>query len=229
MIDNDGRSGFGETVAFNIPWYTEETFQTTSHLLKDVLMPLIKKNQIHHPKDVTGIFQSVKRNHMAKAGLEGAVWDLFAKKKAQSLANVIGGIRNKIDAGVSLGIEENIDNLLQKIDTYTKQGYKRIKLKVKPDYDLEVLKQVRHHFPNVPLMADANSCYTLHDTDHLKKFDAFNLMMIEQPLADDDIMDHAQLQREINTPICLDESICSFQDARILNCFKKAAKLSILK
>lgn len=214
-IDASGNSGFGESVAFPSPWYTEETTATNEHIMKDFLIPLLQNNPINHPDDVTDIFKPIKRNNMAKAAIEGAIWDLYAKQQGQTLAEALGGTKSEIDVGVSLGMQPTVAELLEDIDNHIKQGYKRIKLKIKPGQDLEVLQEVRSGFPNTPIMVDANSAYTLTDIDHLRKFDRLDLMMIEQPLAHDDCIDHAKLQQEINTPICLDESIHSYDDARL--------------
>ncbi|GAB4073841.1 o-succinylbenzoate synthase [Barrientosiimonas marina] len=213
-IDTEERSGFGESVAFPAPWYTEETVETNAHVMKDFLIPLLHENTISHPHDVREIFSPIKRNNMAKAALEGAIWDLDAKRKNQTLAEVLGGHKSEIDAGISIGIQPTIDDLLQKVGDHIQQGYKRIKLKIKPGSDVKTLREVRKQFPDIPIMADANSAYTLQDLNRLKQLDEFNLMMIEQPLAHDDITDHAQLQALIQTPICLDESIHSAADAR---------------
>lgn len=213
-IDENGNSGFGESVAFTSPWYTEETTATNEHVMKDFLIPMLQHTQFDHPDDLTGIFKPIKRNNMAKAAIEGAIWDLYAKQQGKTLAEALGGTKSEIDVGVSLGIQPTIDGLLEDIDNHINQGFKRIKLKIKPSQDLEVLQKVRRHFPTTQIMADANSAYTLHDMDHLKKFDELDLMMIEQPLAHDDIIDHAKLQQEMSTPICLDESIHSYDDAR---------------
>jgi len=213
-IDSEGNRGYGESVAFSTPWYTEETVQTTKHMINDFLIKILRENQITHPDDLSYLFAPIKRNNMAKAAIEGAIWDLYAKQKNTSLGNALGGKRTSIDVGISLGIQPTIKDLLQTIDKHVQNGYKRIKLKIKPGYDVDVLKEVRNHFPDTPIMADANSAYTLNDIEHLKKLDELNLMMIEQPLAHDDIVDHAELQKAINTPICLDESIHSVADAR---------------
>lgn len=214
VTDDKGNRGYGESVAFDSPWYTEETVQTNEHMLTDFLIELLHGQYISHPDEVTDLFSSIRRNHMAKAALEGAVWDVYAKRNEQTLAEALGGTKEEIDVGVSIGIKDSIDDLIQSIDTFVQAGYKRIKLKIKPGKDMEVLRQVRERFPDIPIMADANSAYTLDDIDHLKQLDQFDLMMIEQPLAHDDIVDHAQLQKELVTPVCLDESIGSFDDAR---------------
>ncbi|MER1998186.1 MAG: o-succinylbenzoate synthase [Lysinibacillus sp.] len=210
----DGLIGYGEGVAFTAPWYTEETVTSMEHVLTQFLIPAILNKEIAHPDDLQIIFNSIRRNAMAKACLEGAFWDLYAQRTKQSLAKAIGGTEKRITVGVSIGIQPTIEQLLSTIDAYLKEGYKRIKIKIKPGWDIDVVKAIRTQFGEIPLMVDANSAYTLKDIERLKELDAFNLLMIEQPLAYDDIVDHAKLQRVMTTPICLDESINSFDDAR---------------
>lgn len=214
IIDDQGNSGYGESVAFKTPWYTEETVKTCLHIMEDFLIPLLKDNKIEHPRDVSTLFKPIKGNNMAKSALETAVWDLYAKRENITLAEALGGTKEKIDVGIAVGIQSSTNELLRKINTHLESGYKRIKVKIKPGLDIELLNAIRDEFPDIPLMADANSAYSLNDIEHLKKLDQFNLMMIEQPLASDDIVDHATLQRNITTPICLDESILSLADAR---------------
>lgn len=213
-IDSYNNHGYGESVAFTSPWYTEETVKTNLHMMKDFLIPLIRENQFSHPGEIHKIFLPVKRNNMAKAALEGAIWDLYAKKKNIPLSRAIGGSKKKIEAGISIGIKSTINELLHIINNSLEEGYKRIKIKIKPGWDVELLREVRRHFPETAIMADANSAYTLKDLEHLRQLDEFNLMMIEQPLAHNDIIDHAKLQSKLATPICLDESITSLEDAR---------------
>ncbi|SFE04596.1 O-succinylbenzoate synthase [Lentibacillus persicus] len=212
--DDDGHKGFGESVAFSSPWYTEETVETTKHMIKDFLINIIRANKIQHPSEVRDLFKPVKRNNMAKAAVEGAIWDLYSKQQDITLAQALGGTKQTIEVGISLGIQPTVDELLKKISRHVEEGYKRIKIKIKPGWDYDVLKEVRKNFPDTQIMADANSAYTLDDIDHLRKLDELNLMMIEQPLAHDDIIDHAKLQSVIETPVCLDESIHSADDAR---------------
>lgn len=214
ISDNEGNKGYGESVAFISPWYTEETVETNIHMMRDFLIPILKENTINHPDDVSDLFKPIKRNNMAKAALETAIWDLYAKRQNQSLAKALGGKKERIDVGISIGIKETTEELINDINQYLEQGYKRIKMKIKPGKDINVLKEVREAFPHTPIMVDANSAYTLDDLDHLKQLDQYNLMMIEQPLASDDIIDHATLQAQIETPICLDESIHSLEDTR---------------
>lgn len=213
-IDTEGNRGYGESVAFTTPWYTEETTKTTEHIIVDFLIPLLKQNKLHHPEEVLEIFSSIRRNNMAKAAVEGAIWDLYAKQNNISLASALGGERDSIDVGISIGMQQTTDELAIRIEEALEQGFKRFKVKIGPGNDLELLESIRRKFPNIPLMADANSAYTLEDIDHLKQLDQFDLMMIEQPLAHDDIVDHAKLQEKIETPICLDESIHSLEDVK---------------
>ena len=212
--DELGNTGWGESVAFNAPWYNEETLETNKHMIQDFLIPLVLGKDISHPDEVSELFGSIRKNNMAKSTVEGAIWDLFAKRNKMTLAEALGGKQEKIEVGISLGIQENVENLVENVRTFVGEGYKRIKVKIKPGYDVEVIRELRKHFPDVPLMADANSAYTLDDIELLKQLDEFNLMMIEQPLASDDIIDHATLQKELKTPICLDESIHSLEDTR---------------
>lgn len=212
--DEHGNSGWGESGAFHAPWYNEETIQTNWHMLEEFFIPALLHKHIEHPDEVSTILSDFRRNYMAKAAIEMAVWDLYARNQGISLATALGGEKTKIEVGISIGIQDSVEDLLQIIDQHVNEGYKRMKVKIKPGWDIDVIRQIREVFPDVPLMADANSAYTLQDIDLLKKLDEFNLMMIEQPLAADDIIDHAKLQKEIKTPICLDESIHSFEDTR---------------
>lgn len=215
VVDDEGIQGYGESVAFAKPWYTEETVKTTEHMLEDFLIPLLFQAPLQHPDEVSERFSIIKRNNMAKAAIEGAVWDLYAKRNHQSLATCLGGTKREIEVGISIGIQPTIKGMLHVIEKAVLDGYKRMKVKVKPGQDLEVLKEIRKEFPKIPLMVDANSAYTMDDIEHLKKFDEFNLMMMEQPLGMDDIIEHAKLQKEIQTPICLDESIFSLDDVKL--------------
>jgi O-succinylbenzoate synthase len=212
--DENGNSGWGESVAFHSPWYNEETLKTNWHMLEDFLIPELLNKEIKHPDEVSEIFSYIRKNNMAKSTLEGAVWDLYTQEQGISLAKALGGEKSKIEVGISIGIQNTVNDLLKLIDEYVTEGYKRMKVKIKPGWDVDVMREVRKHFPDVPLMADANSAYRLEDIDRLRALDEFKLMMIEQPLASDDIIDHATLQKQIITPICLDESIHSYEDTR---------------
>ena len=213
IVDESGTTGWGEAVAFSSPWYTEETTKTCWHMMEDFLIPIVFSTKIEHPLEVIELFKTLKRNNMAKAGLEGAIWDLYAKQRGITLSEAVGGIRKKIAAGVVVSIDSK-DKMLNKIDFHLKEGYERIKVKIKPGQDYDVIKTIRSNFPEAPLMADANSAYTLHDVNKLKALDKFHLKMIEQPLASDDLLEHSKLQKQIKTPICLDESIVTYDDAR---------------
>jgi O-succinylbenzoate synthase len=160
------------------------------------------------------MFSHIRKNNMAKSAIEGAIWDLYAKEKNIPLSMALGGELEKIDVGISIGIQKTVPELLAKIEAGLKDGYKRIKMKIQPGWDVDVIREVRNRYPDIPIMADANSAYRLKDIELLKQLDQFDLMMIEQPLSSDDIVDHATLQAEIKTPICLDESIHSVEDAR---------------
>ncbi|NKE08008.1 o-succinylbenzoate synthase [Mesobacillus selenatarsenatis] len=211
--DRNGFIGYGEVVAFSSPWYTEETVQTSYHMIRDFLIPLLKEKGINHPDQAFDLFSSVRRNLMAKAGLETALWDLQAKKEGIPLSKLIGGTMEAIPAGVVVG-NPNLPEALEQIEGYLEQGFKRVKVKISPEDDHHYISGIRKQFPDLPLMADANSAYSLEDVDRLKALDEFGLLMIEQPLGFDDIVDHATLQGRIETPICLDESIVTFDDAR---------------
>ncbi|WP_141430679.1 o-succinylbenzoate synthase [Bacillus sp. 03113] len=214
MVGEDGKVGWGESTAFSSPWYSEETVKTNEHIMEDFLIPLLLQKPILHPDEVSERFESIRRNNMAKAAVEGAVWDLYAKQLHLPLAKAIGGTKSKIEVGISIGVQKSVKDLIHLIEGYVEEGYKRMKVKIKPGWDINVLKELRQHFPSLPLMADANSAYTLDDIELFKQMDDLGLMMFEQPLAHDDIIDHAKLQKEIQTPICLDESIHSLEDAR---------------
>lgn len=212
-----GALGYGECVAMSSPHYTEETAHTAWWMLIDFLAPQLKALQVTTTADLFTIrdrFAPIRGNRMAKAALEMAVWDAFANETQQPLARLLGQARAEIDVGISIGIQPDIPHLLRKVEGYLAQGFRRIKMKVRPGFDLDAVRAVRKAFGDVPLMIDANSAYTIADTEHLQRFDEFGLLMMEQPLGWDDIVDHAALQRRIATPICLDESIRSVDDVR---------------
>ena len=212
MTDTDGVSGWGEVVAFSSPWYTEETIQTSWHMLEDYFIPFLLQGQWEHPGEIHDALLVWKGNPMARAGVEMAAWDLFAKKAGKSLGDFIGGTRKKVEAGVVVSVDSP-SSMIEAITLRLKEGYGRVKVKIDPRYDFDMLHAIRNEFPKLALMADANSAYSLNDVDRLRKLDAFQLLMIEQPLASDDIVEHAELQTKLTTPICLDESIVSYQDA----------------
>ncbi|PTX63347.1 O-succinylbenzoate synthase [Melghirimyces profundicolus] len=211
--DEEGRTGWGECVVFTSPWYTEETVGTAWHVIGDFLVPLLLDRPLEHPSEIPDRFAPIRRHPMAKAALEGAIWDLWCRYRGLSLARALGGSRDRIVAGAAVGSADPA-TMLEEIRLRVEEGYRRIKVKIKPGADVEVLEPIRAEFPALPLMADANSAYTLEDLDHLKYLDRFGLLMIEQPLDADDIVDHAKLQAELSTPVCLDESLQSFGDVR---------------
>lgn len=214
-VYGDHHVGYGECVVTSKPLYNEETVKTAWHIMEDFLIPILyEHNEIHHPDKVRELFKPIRRNNMAKAALEGAIWDLYAKEKNITLSRALGGNKDVIEVGISIGIQETTDELISVVGKYVNKGYKRIKIKIKPGQDVSTLRKVREVFPHIRMMADANSAYTLDDVEVFKELDKLNLMMIEQPLSHDDIVDHAKLQSVINTPICLDESIHSLDDAR---------------
>lgn len=207
--------GYGDCSAFASPWYNEETTVTAWHVMQDFLIPLLfSKAQIDHPEEVQPLFSVIRRNKMAKAALDCAVWDLYAKERNITLSKALGGTRDKIETGVSIGIQKSPDDLVRIVEKYLGEGYRRVKVKIKPGKDIAYLAAIRKQFGDIMLMADANSAYTLRDLDLFKELDDLNLLMIEQPLSHDDIVDHAKLQAVMKTPICLDESIHSAEDAR---------------
>jgi len=213
-VDAEGLTGWGEVTAGEAPLYSHETFETAWHVLREFLIPWALDKDWASPSELAARFRPIRGHNMAKAALQNALWVIESLHKGISLAKAVGGTLEEIPCGVSIGIQSSIEVLLEKIAREVSAGYQRIKVKVKPGWDVNVLERIRDEFPRISLMADANSAYTLADMDHLKLFDRFYLMMIEQPLGWDDIIDHARLQRELSTPICLDESIHSADDAR---------------
>jgi O-succinylbenzoate synthase len=213
-VDADGLTGWGEVTAGEAPLYSHETFETAWHVLRAFLIPWVLGKEWASPSELAAQFHPIRGHNMAKAALENALWVIHAQQKGISLAKAVGGTLEEIPCGVSIGIQRSVEELLEKIGREVSAGYQRIKVKVKPGWDVQVLERIRTEFPRIGLMADANSAYTPADLDLLKQFDRFYLMMIEQPLGWDDMLDHAKLQREISTPICLDESIHSADDAR---------------
>lgn len=212
--DESGTIGWGEGVAFDAPSYTEETAKTTLHMLREFLIPMLLHKELTHPDEVNELFKPIRRNKMAKAAIEGAVWDIYAKLNNMTLSQSIGGVKKKVEIGISVGLQPTHEELFQIIEDYVAQGYKRVKVKIKPGQDIELIRAIRGRFGNLPLMADANSAYTMEDLPLLKALDEFNLLMIEQPLAHDDLVEHALLQKELTTPVCLDESITSLEDIK---------------
>ena len=213
LTDADGAEGWGECTCGEGPFYSDEWTDSAWATLTDFLAPMVLGAEVERAAQVFKLMKPVRGHRMAKATLETACWDLEAKKAEVPLWKHLGGTRSEIACGVSIGIQDTPDALLEKIRREVDAGYQRIKIKIKPDWDLNIIKRVRAEFPDIRLMGDANSAYKLADVPLFQQLDRFNLMMLEQPLAYDDIFDHAVLQRQIQTPVCLDESIRSAEDA----------------
>lgn len=213
-VDAEGITGWGESVAEGTPFYSYETVGTAWHILKDFLIPSILGKDLSDVDEAIKLNEKVRGHMMAKAGLEAALWDAFAKTKKVSLSEMLGGVRKKVDVGVSIGIQSSVKGLITKVEGYLEEGYKRIKIKIAPGNDIQFVTALRHEFPGLLLQVDANSAYTLGDIELFKKMDDYNLILIEQPLGYEDIFDHSKLQRELKTPVCLDESIHSLDDTR---------------
>ena len=213
-VEGEGHEGWGESVAEANPYYSSETTDTVLHILEGFLAPLVKGRTFEHPRDVFPALRRVRGHNMAKAGIEMAVWDLYARALGKPLSAVLGGTRSRIASGVSIGIQDSLDQLIEKVERELAAGYQRIKIKIKPGWDIDAVERVRARFGATALMVDANAAYTLQDQPHLARLDPYDLMMIEQPLDYDDVMDHATLQKGLTTPICLDESIHTVRIAR---------------
>ncbi len=213
-LEGEGREGWGEVVAEANPYYSSETTETAWHIITEFLAPRVLSRSFDHPRELFDVMRPIRGHNMAKAGLEMAAWDLYARLLGEPLSRVLGGTRARIASGVSVGIQDSLAQLKEKIDRELAAGYQRIKIKIKPGWDLAAVEMVRTAFGSVPLMVDANAAYTLADASHLAALDVHQLMMIEQPLDYDDVSDHAELQKSLTTPICLDESIHTVNVAR---------------
>ncbi len=222
----DGVIGWGETSAEINPGYSYETMSTAYHVVGQFLLPLLQGKAVEHPTDAPKLMAPVRGHPLAKHGLEAAIWDAFAKTNAMHIADLFASVLPEINGvkheprgyalvGVSIGIQDSVEATLEIIEKRLAQGYQRIKLKIKPGWDLELAQGVRTVLPNITMMLDANSAYTLADAEHLKQMDDFDLLMIEQPLGFNDIYEHSKLQPQIETPICLDESIVTLGDAQM--------------
>ena len=213
QVQCDGIQGWAECVASEDPFYSSEWIDSAWPTVKKFLAPALVGQTLDSPGDSAALMARVRGHRMAKAALENAIWDAQAHLKQQPLWKLLGGGQREIPCGVSIGIQDSVEQLLEKVETEIAAGYRRIKVKVKPGWDVNVLERIRSRWADVVLSCDANSAYTLDEVEHLRKFDQFNLLMIEQPLWNDDIYYHARLQRELRTAICLDESIQNVRDA----------------
>ncbi len=214
VLESDGVRGYGECVADPDPFYSSETTETAWHVISNFLAPLVLRGAFEHPREVYPALAAVRGHNMAKAAIEMAAWDVFARQAGEPLRRILGGVRTAIASGVSLGIENSHERLAERVATELAAGYRRVKVKIRPGWDVAVVGMIRERFGDIPLMADANGAYAPEDTAHLAQLDAYGLMMLEQPLAFDDLRDHACLQRRLRTPVCLDESIGSVRAGR---------------
>jgi O-succinylbenzoate synthase len=210
----DGVTGWGECVAAEAPFYSPEYVDTAWPVLRDFLWPMVKGREFNSACEVWGLLKRVRGHNMAKACLEAAAWDAEAKQKGVPLAKLLGGTREEIASGVSVGIKDSVDELVATVKKELAAGYQRVKIKIKPGKDLEQVQRLRQEFPRIKLMVDANSAYTLEDFPLLKQLDGFYLMMMEQPLGWDDLYSHVELQKRLQTPICLDECVHTEEQAR---------------
>lgn len=215
VFDHDGASGYGECVASEGPFFNHETIDTAWLITTQYIAPLLASTAWAGAAEVNDVLAPIRENRMAKAGVEAAIWDLEARLAGAPLWRHIGGVRDEIACGVSIGLQSSTEALLEKVRTEVESGYQRIKIKIKPGKDVDLAQAVREQFPNITLSVDANSAYRLEtDVSLLKQLDDYNLLMIEQPLTPGDLVDHAKLQRQLRTPICLDESILCLANAR---------------
>lgn len=214
VVDRDGVEGWGECTAGEEPFYSDEWTDSAWATMKEFLAPMIVGQEAGSAEQVFSLMKPVRGHRMAKAAIETACWDLEARKTGEPLWKHLGGVQTVISSGVSIGIQNTPEALMEKIEKELAAGYQRIKIKIKPGWDVNIVEQVRRRFPGIRLMVDANSAYTLADAPLFRELDKFDLMMIEQPLTHNDIFDHAELQKQIKTPVCLDESIHSSQDAQ---------------
>jgi O-succinylbenzoate synthase len=213
-VNAEGVMGWGESPVGAEPYYSYETTETAWHVLRDFLVPAVLHQSVASVDDALVRMARVRGHNMAKAGLEFALWDALAKARGVSLSKALGGTRERIVVGVSVGIQASPDALVKRIESYLGEGYTRIKIKIAPGRDLDFVRAVRKAYPKILLQVDANSAYTLADVATMRAMDEYDLLLIEQPLGYDDIFDHSKLQRELKTPICLDESIHTFGDAQ---------------
>ncbi|MBM3301975.1 MAG: o-succinylbenzoate synthase, partial [Deltaproteobacteria bacterium] len=208
-LESEGSIGYGECVASRDPGYSYETSGTAIHVLTDFIVPLILGSDLVDAANFQARVQGIRGHHLAKAGVEMALWDLLGKQDRKSLRELLGGKRSRVEVGVSIGIQDSPQSLVKQVEEYVKSGYARAKIKIKPGRDVEDASAVRRQFPDLRLQVDANSSYQLEDASNLRPLDDLKLLLIEQPLSEDDIWDHHTLQEHFKTPICLDESIVS--------------------
>jgi O-succinylbenzoate synthase len=213
-VDGDGLTGWGECAVEEFPLYSPETVQTAWSVLHDCLIPAVLGRRIERVDEAVALWSKFRGHRMAKAGLEQALWDALAKAQGLPLSKMLGGRRDRVPVGVSVGLQASPEDLVRKVAAHLDEGYRRIKIKIAPGRDLELVRAVRREFPGILFQVDANSAYDLSFTSLFRAMDDYDLLLIEQPLSHEDIYDHSKLQKELKTPICLDESIHSLADAR---------------
>ncbi len=214
-VDSEGVFGWGECVAGEFPGYSYETAETAWHVLSDHFIPALAGASETSPEGLRTVLKRFKGHPLARAGMEMALWDLQGQKKGLSLQEMLGGTKERVNVGVSIGVQKDLDAMLEAVEAYLQEGYRRIKIKIMPGSDVEIVAGVRQRYPGIALQVDANSAYRIDDVQRIKQLDAFQLQLIEQPLAEDDLIEHARLQAQMETPICLDESIVSERHARL--------------
>jgi O-succinylbenzoate synthase len=213
-IQSEGLTGWGECAVDRDPGYSYETTGTAWHILKDFIAPNLLGQYVGDAFDFQQRVAGIRGHNLAKAGVEMALWDLLGKRQGKSLREMLGGLRARVEVGVSIGLQASPEALIEKVEKYLAAGYKRVKIKIKPGRDVGDTEAVRRAFPHIPLQVDANSAYTLETCQVLRPLDRLKLLLIEQPLGEDDLWNHSRLQKQFHTPICLDESIVSLRHAR---------------
>jgi len=214
ILRSEGLNGYGECVADREPGYSYETSGTAWHILKDFIVPCLLGQDVQDAADFQRRVAGIRGHPLAKAGVEMAIWDLLGKRSGRSLRELLGGTRQKVEVGVSIGLQESPEALVRAVENYLAQGYRRVKIKIRPGRDVGDASAVRRAFPDLRLQVDANSAYSLESAQALRPLDDLGLLLIEQPLFEDDLWEHHKLQEQFRTPICLDESISSARHAR---------------
>ncbi|ABL77673.1 o-succinylbenzoate synthase [Thermofilum pendens] len=225
--EKGGEEGWGELVADRGPWYSYETYETSSLVIRKFIAPSLVGRDIEEVEDFHRLVASIRGYPMAKTAVEEALLDLEARMEGRSVSEVLGGSRQEIEAGVSIGIKASVEELLREVRRRLEEGYQRIKVKIKPGYDVEVVKRIREEFGDIRLQVDANGAYSLRDIGVFRELDRFNLLMLEQPLAYDDLYEHSVLSRKISTPVCLDESIRSLHDLVVASILGSAEVVNV--
>ncbi|HEY5620431.1 MAG TPA: o-succinylbenzoate synthase [Candidatus Bathyarchaeia archaeon] len=220
-------AGFGECAVSRGPWYSYETTHSAWHIMEEYIVPSVLGREFKTPGELLDVLSSIRGHNMAKAAFEMAFWDLVARERGVSLSKMLGGASSQVVSGVSVGIQESVGKLVDMVEKFLDRGYRRIKVKIKPGLDVKLVAALREEFPDTPLMVDANAAYRSEDMERLVKLDQFELLMIEQPFAWDDLVDHASLQKVIRTPVCLDESVAGLSDLKAALALESCRVLNI--